>query len=135
MTGWQPGGRVLVCGGRNFHLRPRVDQALDRLAPSMVIHGGAAGADRLAHEWARAKGVEIVVYHPAWGKMGTVAGAWRNKRMLTHGKPDLVMAFPGGSGTNNMVSQARQHGVQVWEPMRRELEALELQTPLFRGTT
>jgi UDP-N-acetylmuramoylalanine-D-glutamate ligase len=29
------------------------------------------------------------------------------------GKPDLVVAFPGGRGTANMVEQAKQAGVEV----------------------
>ena len=31
------------------------------------------------------------------------------------GKPDLVVAFPGGAGTLNMVMQARKAGVRVIE--------------------
>jgi predicted Rossmann-fold nucleotide-binding protein len=36
----------------------------------------------------------------------------RNARMLTY-KPDLVIAFPGGRGTEDMISQARTAGVTV----------------------
>jgi hypothetical protein len=31
--------------------------------------------------------------------------------MLDQGKPDLVVAFPGGRGTANLVKQARAAGV------------------------
>ena len=37
----------------------------------------------------------------------------RNARMLAEGKPDLVVAFPGGRGTADMVAQARKAGVRV----------------------
>jgi hypothetical protein len=33
--------------------------------------------------------------------------------MLDEGKPDLVLAFPGGRGTRNMVGQAKRAGVPV----------------------
>jgi hypothetical protein len=33
--------------------------------------------------------------------------------MLDEGKPDLVLAFPGGRGTRNMVGQAKRRGVPV----------------------
>jgi UDP-N-acetylmuramoylalanine-D-glutamate ligase len=33
--------------------------------------------------------------------------------MLNNGKPDLVVAFPGGRGTENMVKQAEAAGVPV----------------------
>jgi hypothetical protein len=35
--------------------------------------------------------------------------------MLEEGKPDLVVAFPGGRGTANMVKQARAAAVKVLE--------------------
>jgi hypothetical protein len=35
--------------------------------------------------------------------------------MLEEGKPDLVVAFPGGRGTANMVKQVRGTGVNVLE--------------------
>ena len=34
--------------------------------------------------------------------------------MLAEGKPDLVVAFPGGAGTANMIEQARAAGVRVF---------------------
>jgi hypothetical protein len=33
--------------------------------------------------------------------------------MLDEGKPDLVVAFPGGRGTADMVSVARAKGIEV----------------------
>jgi UDP-N-acetylmuramoylalanine-D-glutamate ligase len=33
--------------------------------------------------------------------------------MLNEGKPDLVVAFPGGAGTENMVSLATKAGIEV----------------------
>jgi len=36
--------------------------------------------------------------------------------MLDEGKADLVVAFPGGRGTANMLSQARAADVRVWQP-------------------
>ena len=33
--------------------------------------------------------------------------------MLDHGKPDIVVAFPGGRGTADMVKRAEDAGVRV----------------------
>jgi hypothetical protein len=41
------------------------------------------------------------------------AGPIRNARMLEEGKPDIVIAFPGGRGTANMIEQAHAAGVEV----------------------
>jgi UDP-N-acetylmuramoylalanine-D-glutamate ligase len=48
---------------------------------------------------------------------GRSADPIRNRRTLDEGKPDLVVAFPGGRGTAHMVSQARAAGVRVIEVM------------------
>jgi len=112
--------RVLVCGGRDFSDRTLLKATLDHLAPSVVISGGARGADALAAEWAEATGWNVGGVHleefPAdWTAHGKAAGPIRNQQMLDEGKPDLVVAFPGGRGTADMVRRARAAGVEVRE--------------------
>jgi hypothetical protein len=80
-----------------------------------LIAGGARGADTLAYEWAQARGIPAVVYKADWAKLGRAAGPIRNQRMLGEGNPNLVIAFPGGRGTANMVRLAREAGVEVIE--------------------
>jgi hypothetical protein len=108
--------RVLVCGGRDYYDVGRVAQVLeDKREPvDMVIHGGAAGADEIAGQWARRRGVPEVVVPANWNYYGKRAGHERNAWMLRL-QPDLVIAFPGGRGTANMVSQARKAGIRVEE--------------------
>lgn len=80
-----------------------------------IIHGGARGADRGADEWGVANWVPVHEFKADWDKYGKLAGPIRNKEMLEIGKPDLVIAFPGGKGTSNMVQQAKEAGVEVIE--------------------
>ncbi len=80
-----------------------------------VIHGGATGADAIADEWAVVNWVNFEEYKADWARWGNRAGMIRNRTMLVQGKPDLVIAFPGGKGTANMVSIARAKGVTVIE--------------------
>lgn len=77
----------------------------------VLIHGAARGADQLAGEWAKSRGVSLDVYPADWDKHGRSAGPIRNGRMLVDGKPDMVIAFPGGKGTADMVRQARRAGI------------------------
>ena len=109
--------RVLVCGGRDFQDRVAVHQALDDLdaayGVSLVIDGGATGADKLAAEWAWMSNKPNRCFPADWKTYGRGAGPIRNKQMLDEGKPDLVLAFPGGRGTANMVKQAQAAGVRV----------------------
>ena len=78
-----------------------------------LMQGGAPGADRLARDWAAARpDIQRFVCRADWASHGAAAGPMRNARMLEWG-PDLVVAFPGGRGTADMVRQARAAGVEV----------------------
>lgn len=108
--------RVLVCGGRDFNDWEMLCEELTDLwshEVEAIIHGGARGADSLAGEYARAVGVDEIVFRADWERHGRSAGPIRNRQMLVEGKPDLVVAFPGGRGTANMIEQAMAAGVEV----------------------
>lgn len=111
--------KVLVAGGRTYSDILRVFAVLDKLnreaGIDKIIEGGAKGADRLALEWAKQSGVAVETYEADWENQGSFAGPARNKRMLDEGKPDLVVAFPGGKGTLNMIRQASKAGIEVIE--------------------
>lgn len=109
--------RVLVCGGRNYSDEAKVFAELDALAPDVVIEGGAGGADGLAWLWTRRKlgPGRLLTFKAEWDRDGRAAGPKRNQRMLDEGKPDLVLAFPGGRGTADMVRRAKRAGVEVRE--------------------
>ena len=126
--------RVLVCGGRDITNAKRVYADLDRLNKQhgpfeTVIEGDAPGVDRMAGYWARKHRVTNLKFPAAWddldatgavikkdrnGKLyNAAAGHQRNQRMLDEGKPELVIAFPGGPGTANMVKLAARDGFRV----------------------
>lgn len=109
--------RVLVTGGRSFENRALLFEAMDRLHEergiSTLIHGAAKGADTLAGEWAESRGVEVIACPADWRRYGRAAGPIRNKQMLVEHKPDLVVAFPGSTGTAHMVSIAEKAGGEV----------------------
>lgn len=111
--------RVLVCGGRGFDdpylFFDTLDEIKSRGELDSIISGGARGADALAERYAEVEGIPITVYPAEWEKYGKSAGYVRNKQMLDEGKPDLVIAFPGGKGTAMMVDIARKAGVEVKE--------------------
>lgn len=109
--------RLLVCGGRDFSDTSHAYHALDKLHRThgigVVIEGDARGADRIAGYWARRNRVDNLKFRADWGKDGRAAGPIRNQRMLDEGKPDMVLAFPGGRGTADMVNRARAAGLPV----------------------
>jgi len=60
-------------------------------------------------------GFPVSTYPADWAQHGRAAGPIRNQRMLTQGKPDLVVAFHDNlehsKGTKNMLKQATEKGV------------------------
>ena len=109
--------RVLVCGGRNYSDQQAVYDALDELHRvrkfELVIAGGARGADTLAEQWAKDRAIPTKIYQADWETLGRKAGPIRNQRMLDEGLPQLVIAFPGGRGTADMTSRAREAAVET----------------------
>ncbi len=109
--------RILVCGGRNFHKTDIVYTQLEWINQTYGIEemcqGGARGVDTIAAGWAGFMRVPNRTYPAAWYEYGKNAGPIRNKHMLEHFKPDLVVAFPGGPGTANMIKLAEGAGVDV----------------------
>lgn len=118
--GVEMSGRILVCGGRDYADRDRLYGVLDDLLKASgyfdcVISGMARGADRLAAEWADARKVPLAPFPADWNKHGRAAGPIRNQQMLDDGKPTLVIAFPGGRGTADMVRRSKAADVRVME--------------------
>lgn len=109
--------RIIVCGGRDFDDFAFLDRVLTRLhmgndAIEVIVTGGCTGADKLAAEWGSACDVAVVVYEADWKKHGRAAGPLRNAVMAQAGA-DLVVAFPGGRGTADMISKAVAAGIPV----------------------
>jgi len=104
--------RVLVCGGRDFNDAGMMYRVLDHLHAEMhftsLIHGGAQGADFLAGTWAQSREplIHTVVFKADWKTLGRRAGPARNEEMLGKGRPDIIVAFPGGRGTEHMTKIA-----------------------------
>jgi hypothetical protein len=78
-------------------------------------HGTAPGADAHAANWALKNRVPIKAWKADWRQHGNAAGPIRNQQMIDEGKPDLVIAFPGGRGTADMVQRAKAAGIEVFE--------------------
>lgn len=120
---------IIACGGRIFgdtkKERLLLKDALDPLdkvhSIYEVIEGGAKGADTLAGRWADYMGIVRTTVPANWKSYGNAAGYKRNREMLDllltkHHCRKLVVAFPGGTGTDMMVKIARSANVDVWQP-------------------
>ena len=107
------GKRAIVCGGRAYDDARAVFRALDWLDPRVIAQGGASGADRLAALWCHERGRDCAEFRALWATCGRAAGPLRNQKMLDQWRPDAVVAFPGGRGTDDMVRRAVAASVPV----------------------
>lgn len=114
--------RLLVCGGRDFTDNKWLSQVLRIYCRAhkvtVLIHGNAKGADRLAAAWASRNRILVVPFPADWTAHGFSAGPIRNQQMLDEGKPDRVLAFPGGKGTADMIARAKKAQIPVDEAVR-----------------
>lgn len=109
--------KVIICGGRDFTDKALFERSLARFAETkgpitFVVHGDYRGADTLARKWASDNHVPQKPFPPDdnWPS----AGPRRNQQMADFGA-DYCIAFPGGSGTNDMVTKALKADIPVWD--------------------
>lgn len=108
---------VLVTGGRYQNtysdIAYRLDDVLSAFPIRVLFEGGAIGTDSFARRWAQLNGVPYISFNADWGNAGhRGAGLVRNRRMVDT-EPDLCLAFPGGTGTDDMVRQCKACGIPV----------------------
>lgn len=106
---------VLVCGDRLWHEVEPIRRRLSFLPPDTVIlTGGANGADKIAEQVAEQQGLKVRVFEADWRKHGPAGGPLRNIAMLNE-KPDLVIAFhhdlSRSRGTAHCVATARRRKI------------------------
>ena len=112
---------LIVCGGRNFcdtlFEKDCIEQTIAKFKlqknNTIIMSGGATGADTSALEWAHANEWNAMRVPAKWNDMGKSAGMARNLEMLElavrmYGKDSevIVLALPGGIGTSGMVAYA-----------------------------
>lgn len=115
--------RVLVCGSRNWKDDKFIHEYLEVFNKNyhgygeidVLIHGGARGADTIAGEFAESNNIKVVKFSAEWKKYGKAAGPMRNNKMLTEGKPDIVIAFINKNqrsrGSKHMVRLAKKANI------------------------
>lgn len=107
--------RIAVVGSRDFSDYQLLSSTLApfRKNISVLVSGGARGADSLAEQWANVNGVETLIFKADWEKYGKSAGMRRNQTIIDNA--DCVVAFWDGesSGTANSISIARKAGLNV----------------------
>lgn len=106
--------RLAVVGSRTFEDYELLSANLQRINPSIVISGGAKGADSLAKEWAKVNNKQYIEHLPDWESHGNSAG-YRRNQLIVQNADGLIAFWDGQSkGTKHSIDIAQAKGIPVW---------------------
>lgn len=115
--------KVAIVGSRTFRNRKRLFDEMDGLTlgdkplvPTLIISGGASGADTLARAYAKARGIPLKEILPDWKTHGRAAGPIRNREIVK--QADLVVGFwdgvsPGTKSTYDATIKAKKVFIHI----------------------
>lgn len=102
--------KVAVGGSRNVDSIELVTEVLNQILveDDIILSGNAPGADRMAEEYARKRGMEYKIIPSEWDKHGIKATMMRNEVILK--AADFVICFWDGQseGTQHMLEIAKR---------------------------
>ena len=108
--------RVAIVGSREFTDGPLMRSMMEDFPKdTVIVSGGAKGADTLAVNIAQDLGLETKVWLPDWDRYGQKAGFLRNRQIVAD--CDRVIAFFGPKGitpgTKHTITVAMDMGVNI----------------------
>jgi hypothetical protein len=100
--------KVAVIGGRDFNDYEKLKQTLEIFPITIIVSGGARGADQLSERYAKEKGIPTEIYLPEWDLFGKKAGFMRNTTIIENS--ELVVAFwdSKSKGTRDSIGKANK---------------------------
>lgn len=106
--------KLAVIGSRGFDDYPTLVKWLDIHKPSMIVSGGAIGADSLANKYAQEKGLPILIFYPDWNGLGKRAGFARNAKIIETAEEVVAFWDLKSAGTKNSIDIAKRLGKPVY---------------------
>jgi hypothetical protein len=107
--------KLIIAGSHSFRDYQLLCQTLapERTRITLVITGGARGAEQLGYRWAWKHAVKHQLFRADWERFGKSAGVRRNHQMAQ--ASDMLLAFWDGrsAGTRHMISCMQQLGKPV----------------------
>lgn len=110
--------KLAVIGSRDFNDQKLLEKTLDKLNEtwqiSVVVSGGARGADSLAETWAKKNKIETLIFKPDWDTFGKSAGYRRNLDIITNSDKVLAFQVNKSRGTQHSIDIAKKQGKEVF---------------------
>ena len=110
--------KIAIIGSRGFDDYELLKRSLEpfRDQITLVISGGAKGADSLGEKWARENGIETKIFLPEYSKFGRGATFIRNEYIVK--ESESVFSFWDGS------SKGTKHAMRIAEKMDKEVKII-----------
>jgi hypothetical protein len=105
--------KVAVIGSRSFNDYEKLKDTLSKINLSLIVSGGANGADKLGEQYANENNIPTKIFLPDWEKHGRAAGFLRNTDIIN--EAELVVAFwdQTSRGTKDSIDKAEKQGKKV----------------------
>lgn len=105
--------RTAVIGSRGFENYNLLKKELEKFEISLIISGGAKGADTLAEKYAKEKGIETIVFNPEYELYGKKATFVRNDKIINECERLIAFWDNKSKGTESTYKKALKKGKDV----------------------
>jgi len=106
--------KLAIIGGRTFVDYALMCKSIDTFCKdqkvTLVISGGAKGADTLAEKWALEHNIDTLILKPDW-TIGKRAGLERNTDIVNEATHLIAFVMPESKGTWDSIKKAREKGI------------------------
>ena len=106
--------KIGVVGSRDFDDYKKLEKELNKIEGiTVIVSGGAKGADTLAREFAEKNDIKLTEFKPDYEQYGRGAPLRRNKKIVEYS--DQIIAFWDGEskGTKNTIDIAERENKRV----------------------
>lgn len=107
--------KLAVIGSRTFNdyelLKKHLDDIHIQTPITLIVSGGAKGADTFGEKWANENNIETLIIKPDWNKYGKCAGFARNKDIVLNSEQVVVFWDNISTGTLHSINVAEVHNI------------------------
>lgn len=107
--------KLAIVGSRNFTDYKRFSQIIDKVKTqvTLIVSGGARGADTLAERYAKEKAIPYLIFPADWDKHGKKAGMLRNQDIVDNADGMVAFLAPESRGTKDSIKRAERKGIPI----------------------
>ena len=108
--------KVIIAGSRDIHDYEALKEAIEesQYDISVVVSGGAKGADALGERYADEMNIPLHVYLADWKNKGRAAGPIRNVKMAENADALIALWDGKSKGTRHMIETAQKMKLFVY---------------------